>query len=342
MPKPTHLTCLCGSIKEPASLLQSQTLPIDDAFCHCNRCRRNTGALGTTYAQLKGPPIAKSLDNATAYHTAKFEHYFCKECGCNIFARCKTDGRWIACSGTIEIDREPGKEANVSKVTLHEHVGAANDGGIAPYLSHLSGRDVPCYLGEPEGEAMHKSELRQLQEKAFNVPSSVERGEALDVACHCEQVRLRIKPPPYDEKSEGWYVPPDRSKYYARLCCCRSCRLTTGFTMQPWTYILPSQIHTSTGERVIFGPEAKEKSQIEGLKYYQSSECVLRSFCTTCGATIFYQSFERPYIIDVSVGVLRSTMGNALVGEWLDWDRQVVSKRNEAVDEELIRAWLKE
>jgi hypothetical protein len=57
---------------------------------------------------------------------------------------------------------------------------------------------------------------------------------------------------------------------------------------------------------------------------------------------VFYQSFERPYIIDVSVGVLRSNMGNALVGEWLDWDRDYVSKRDEAVDEELIRAWRKD
>ncbi|KAK5206855.1 hypothetical protein LTR41_007388 [Exophiala xenobiotica] len=341
MPKPIQLTCLCGSINEPASLLQSQNFPVENAFCHCNRCRRTTGALGTAYVQLKGPASAKSLANATIYHTAKFEQYFCKECGCNVFVRSKTDDSWIACSGTVEIARESGEEVNVSRVTLHEHVGAANDGGIAPYLSHLGGRDVPCYLGEPEGEPMAESELRQLRERALNVPSSVDRGEALEVACHCEQVRLQIKPPQYDEKSEGWYVPPDRSKYSARLCCCRSCRLANGFTMQPWSYIPPSRIYTATGERVIFGPEAKETSQIKELKYYQSSDSVLRSFCTTCGATVFYQSFERPYIIDVSVGVLRSNMGNALVGEWLDWDRDYVSKRDEAVDEELIRAWRK-
>ncbi|KAK4935038.1 hypothetical protein LTR10_023823 [Elasticomyces elasticus] len=110
----------------------------------------------------------------------------------------------------------------------------------------------------------------------------------------------------------------------------------------PWTYVPPSQIYTDDMHPVVFGPEAKAATQIKGLKHYQSSDTVLRSFCATCGATIFYQSFDRPYVIDVSVGVIRSTFGNGLVKEWLEWDRKMVSKKDEAVDEELIEAWLQE
>ncbi|KAL6246262.1 hypothetical protein RBB50_006497 [Rhinocladiella similis] len=337
MPKPTHLTCLCGNVTEPASILASEELPIENLLCHCDTCRHSTGALCTSYFELKGQPSTKSVDCATGYHTPLFVRYFCKNCGCNVFALGKADGRWLACSGTLEIDRKTGDVLNVSKITAHEYVGDAADGGIAPFISKIRGQEIPCYRDEPEGVAMDEDQLALLRQ----TPPS-EREDTLSAACHCGAVRFRIKPPPYDEKSEGWYVPSDRSKYYARLCCCRSCRLSIGFAMQPWAYIPPSQILTEAGQPVLFGPQHKETTQLGGMKYYQSSDVVLRGFCTTCGATMLYQPFERPYIIDVSVGILRSKHGNTLAREWLDWDRTVVSKRPEAVEDDLIRAWLNE
>ncbi|KAH0839254.1 hypothetical protein AYO21_05670 [Fonsecaea monophora] len=227
----------------------------------------------------------------------------------------------------------------------HWYLGDSNDGGIAPFLTKLSGRDIPCYRTEPDFQIegpLGESDLLRYQKTSLTQPSSApDRGEMLNVSCHCGECQLLIAPPPYNASSEGWYVPKkDSSKYYARLCCCRSCRLTLGFALQPWAYIPPSQFFTVKNEPIVFGPKIKETVQVVKLKHYQSSEFVIRSFCSVCGATMFYQSFERPYIIDLSVGVLRSNIGNAMAGEWLDWDREIVSKRPEAVDEELVDAWM--
>ncbi|OQV01885.1 hypothetical protein CLAIMM_07175, partial [Cladophialophora immunda] len=199
---------------------------------------------------------------------------------------------------------------------------------MAPFLTKLSGRDVPCYRTQPDvkdEDPLEERDLLQLQRTSLDPPSSApERGRMLEVSCHCGECQLLIAPPPYTATSEGWYVPKkDRSKYYARFCCCRSCRLTLGFTLQPWAYIPPSQFFTLQNEPVVFGPQTKETVQIDKLKHYQSSESVIRSFCSVCGATIFYQSFDRPYIIDLSVGVVRSKIGNTMAGEWLDWDREI-------------------
>ncbi|KAI1619138.1 Mss4-like protein [Exophiala viscosa] len=336
-----HLTCLCGAVTEPATLLSSDELPLECVMCHCNTCRQQTGALAVSYLKLRAPPSEKSLDNVTAYETSRYERYFCKVCGCNVFGHDKTTGGWSACSGTLEAETKPAKGKNVSNIKSHIYVGDPFEGGIAPYLTRIADVEVPCWQTEPgEDQGPIKQEkLLGLREKASKA-SSTARDEMMQVACHCGDVSLRITPPPYDEHSEDWYIGSDHSRYYARLCCCRSCRLTLGLTMQPWTYVPPAQIYTDDMQPVMFGPEAQEVVQIKALKHYQSSDSVLRSFCSTCGATIFYQSFERPYVIDVSVGVIRSTFGNALVGEWLEWDRKMVSKRDEAVDEELIQAWL--
>jgi hypothetical protein len=186
---------------------------------------------------------------------------------------------------------------------------------------------------------LRSEELEKMLANADKAVAS--RGDALEALCRCGSCELRILPPAYEASNEGWYLPKhDRNKYYARFCCCRSCRLTLGFSLQPWTYIPPERIQTSTGETVIFGPETRNAAQFGKLKHYQSSDTVLRSFCGECGATMFYQSFERPYVIDVSIGVLRSKFGNAMVGEWLEWDRNIVSKKDEALDGDLVEAWL--
>lgn len=338
-----YLTCLCGAVTEPGSLLSSHEVPIECVMCHCDTCRQSTGSLAVSYFQLKGSPSKKSLENASVYHTPKYERYFCKGCGCNVFGYCKTDGRWLASTGTLETQVKPGESRNISKIKFHEYVGDTSDGGIAPQLARVAKTDIPCWLTEPgvDDQPLTRSELLKLQEKASKTPTTA-RGKMMKVACHCGGVKLHIAQPAYDEQSEDWYVPGNRSKYLARVCCCRSCRLSLGFTMHPFTYVPPSQIFTDGMEPVVFGPKAKEGAQIPGLKYYQSSPSVLWSFCTTCGASIFYQNFDRPYIINPSVGVIRSTVGNGLAGEWLEWDRKVMSFREDAVDEELVRAWLEE
>jgi len=353
----THLQCLCGAIHEPASLLKVDHLPLQNDICHCSMCRFQSGSLAAWFAGLKGRPSDKSMANVTGYNATKIAtRYFCTTCGCNVFVYMHDDDRWLACAGIVEVsvndmeqkagddekDNRYGKESRaLSRPGYHEYVGSAADGGLAPYMLTLGGRAVPSYTTDPSDGDPPLDPAKVLALRTNADISSAARDTSIKVACFCSGVELRIAPPAYDDASEGWYVTSDKSKYYARLCNCRSCRLTLGFPLQSWSYIPPSQLFTATGERLIVGPKAKDADQIAKLRYYQSSENVLRAFCGDCGATMFYQSFDRPYIINVCPGVMRSKVGNVLVREWLNWDRKVVSKREEAVEEEMVEAWLR-
>ena len=54
------------------------------------------------------------------------------------------------------------------------------------------------------------------------------------------------------------------------------------------------------------------------LRSYESSPGVMREFCPTCGATVFWHDKHRPELIDVSVGLLDAPEG-ARAEEWLEW-----------------------
>ena len=54
------------------------------------------------------------------------------------------------------------------------------------------------------------------------------------------------------------------------------------------------------------------------LKTYHSSAAAVREFCPICGATVFWHDSERPDLIDVSVGLLRSPSG-ARAESFLEW-----------------------
>jgi len=54
------------------------------------------------------------------------------------------------------------------------------------------------------------------------------------------------------------------------------------------------------------------------LTTYHSSEAAVREFCPTCGATVFWHDYERPDLIDVSVGLLRCSSG-ARAEPFLKW-----------------------
>jgi hypothetical protein len=73
------------------------------------------------------------------------------------------------------------------------------------------------------------------------------------------------------------------------------------------------------------------------LRQYQSSPGIFREFCSICGATAFWHCEERPDLIDVSVGLLRSETG-ARAEDLLDWETGRVSFKEEALDQELVAA----
>lgn len=73
------------------------------------------------------------------------------------------------------------------------------------------------------------------------------------------------------------------------------------------------------------------------LKSYRSSPIAKRWFCDTCGANVFYDSDERPTLLDVSVGVLDADSG-ARAEEWLEWEKGRVSFREDVHNTSLLEA----
>ena len=100
----------------------------------------------------------------------------------------------------------------------------------------------------------------------------------------------------------------------------------------------------STGEQVHLGKAAEEQGAngATTLKHFQSSKDVYRSFCGTCGASVFYWADEPGHaVVDVSVGLLRAESGS-MAREWLDWQWGGVAWKKEAMDNTLLDALLGE
>ena len=255
----------------------------------------------------------------------------------------------------IERDPEQVKQSDewakdVVQVKYHKWVSDTGDGGIAAKMRRLGGRDVPCYKGwqsdykELKGkkaETFSIDEMRKMAENAEN-DKLPEKEELMEVRCHCGGVDLRVKRADFSkEKSdlkEKWTEAGDR--YIAQFCACRSCRLQSGVSLQPWTYIPPSNFTVaSTGKEAVFGRPGCEKGANEGttLAHYWSSEDVCRSFCGRCGASLFYWCDDRPAVVDLSIGVIRAK--GIMAMDWVSW-RWRVSWEEECVDNEMREAIL--
>jgi hypothetical protein len=134
------------------------------------------------------------------------------------------------------------------------------------------------------------------------------------------------------------------TRYLAGLCACRSCRLTSGFELQSWTFVPRTNIifptrSAHTGSSPGDAP-ASDHPWVEAdfddlhdwdvLKAYASSDGVTREFCPGCGATVFWHDTARPELIDVSVGLLEWGDDGDGLGSWLDWWTERVSFAEES------------
>jgi hypothetical protein len=144
---------------------------------------------------------------------------------------------------------------------------------------------------------------------------------------------------------EKWWLRANGTKYLAGTCACRSCRLTSGFEVQTWAFVPRSNIYfhlpyqpsgagSGDDREACFGAgdiceevvvpldfgafRERERLQRGVLKAYESSPGVVREFCATCGATVFWHDRWRPELVDVSAGLLDAPEG-ARAEEWLEW-----------------------
>jgi hypothetical protein len=332
-----HLTCLCGAVQESGSLLAGETFPEETDLCHCNPCRYTSGALYSTTGNLRTAPSAASLAKCAAF--ASSEHltrYFCRTCGSQCFILHNAQQRWTAFSGIIEASDSNAQPENIVKITYHGYVDDTVDQILPARLLTLGGEQVPCYH---QGD----KEAPMSREQVLNPPTtSVQKQDSVEARCQCGSVSFRLKRPNWEGLPANTpYVPPEahRDKCMASFCCCRSCRLAQGAaSLQPWLYLPPENVLASDGTPVRFS--VKDGTSLPGiLDYHSTPGKNMHSSCATCGATVFYWAEERPHIVNVAVGLLRSPEGS-MASNFLWWRWHRFAWMKEQADHHIVAALL--
>lgn len=232
-------------------------------------------------------------------------------------------------------------------------VGDTLDGGVSVWLNDIVGPDgkkkpLKRWLLQDwnNGDLVTEDgRLRALPEEKKG------GGEKLKAQCHCGGVKFYLTRPneqskkvqspfsdlitPYHSHSsenpnnETWWLRDNDTKYLAGTCTCKSCRVASGFEIQPWAFVPKCNIFKEDGSPIDYN--------MGTLKQYESSKDIWREFCSICGATVFWHCKERPNLIDVSIGLLDPAEGARVEG-WLDWWTGRVSFEELAVSRSLVRS----
>ena len=279
---------------------------------------------GTNDLQFEGPIVAyKSSKTVT--------RSFCDHCGANVYFQDSNNLRPDVCTGIF--DRADG----VLERRNHIFLPDAKDDGLAVWLS-----DIPAY-------EVFSTQSKPIEYKnSDRANSGKDQATELQAYCQCKGIQFKVSRPdktsrtmaspwpdlikphisePSENKDDvKWWLCANQ-RFLAGTCACTSCRLASGFDIQTWAFIPKPNILQINGKPLDFG--------MGTLKRYQSSEGIYREFCGKCGATVFWHCDERPYLIDVSVGLLDAKEG-ARAESWLDWWTDRVSYEEEAQNKDLV------
>lgn len=323
--------CFCGAVHFTVDIPTPQ-LPLAVRLCHCSLCRYVTGAPFIVHTTLPGGVkpqfIAPSSDyNITNYAPAGSSCTlgFCSTCGCHINARDPVDSNFYVVSSSIFSEQRP----DCFQIKLHAFSKSAKDDGLSPMLTRIGDREMRVW-NPPDNDP-----------RAKIVEAEVEVGEdgqgRLRAQCHCGGVSFTIKRPSQEVIGDEWlsqFVSPlDESKWRASLDICDDCRLVTGTHVIGWTFV-PLQC---------FEPAIKVDLKIGTAKTYVSSAGVLRSFCGTCGATVFYSHEDRQrgdgrQVVNLATGIIRAPEGS-MAQNWLTWRSRIGwTESGKRFDKEFIEA----
>lgn len=353
------IICLCGAISEAGTSICDQEAPVNVDLCHCNTCRYTTGSLAVSFLLLNSSPSPATLERLASYrssHTAT--RYFCPTCGCYCFYRDIQREKWYCLSGIVEQNTYTlARTENVTGVMHHIYVPDTVDGGLAPFLLQLGDRSIPTWATSPPDLALQE-QFDLSHATVLSMPSSYSGSYSqpgpdsyLPAKCHCGGVDLLIKRANHTGKASRSCNHPDLTKYPAYLCACRSCRLSTGTSLVPWTLVYPENVFNGklvSGSdpvpddrtQVTFGFAEKDLNANLGLslRNYWSSPNTCRSFCHNCGATVSYWCDQRPDELDIAVGILRSEEGS-MARRWLGWIWGRCCFAEESIERELCDTW---
>lgn len=287
--------CYCKNVQYTITVPTS-SLPLKVHLCHCSLCRYTHGTPCCFHAPLPDdiqPEFIapSSLNECTAYKHANSTKYFCGTCGCQIGDR-RRDGVWVISNAIFDANKD---DPGIWQFHTHLDPGSAPDGGLSAIFSEVEGRKLQMVELEPS--------------ESTNMTDGPEK---LRAQCYCGGVSFTISRPREDfvncEASQGWIHPSDKSKWLACLDVCVDCRLVNGTHVVGWMFVPVDHI----------SPRPPADLMIGSSKGFRSSPDVLRTFCGTCGATVFYSCKERPTVVDVAVGLLRAPEG-AMAENWAVW-----------------------
>lgn len=186
------------------------------------------------------------------------------------------------------------------------------DGGLSAMFSHIGDRELDVI--NPETSLDDSKSQDSIRTGAVE-----NEGEELRAGCHFGGVSFSIARPGKEflasPASEGWVLSRATTKWLALLDLCDDCRLVDSSNVIAWMFVPVDHISPSPLGDLIIGSS----------KSYKSSEEVLRTFCGTCGATVFYSCTDRPGIVDVAIGILRPPEG-VMVENWALWRRRISSR----------------
>ncbi|CAD0085638.1 unnamed protein product [Aureobasidium vineae] len=126
------------------------------------------------------------------------------------------------------------------------------------------------------------------------------------------------------EVEDPWWLCENRTKFFAEVCQCNSCRLSSGCDFIPWTYVPTTDVSLAADGSVPFSRD------FGTLKSYRSSDHATRCFCGECGATVFYIRDERHGIANVAVGLLDADEGS-LAQSWLWWRTDALDFKEDSI-----------
>ena len=259
--------------------------------------------------------VQDSLSNLKASQwSSRRTAYFCPTCGGTVVEI--LDGRLCIHTGSLD-----QFDATV-QIQRQIFVKDTQDGGFSHWLKDLP---IKTHATVDDNPPEHWPQTNR---------QPVDNGSGrLRAHCLCSGVNFWISRPltssanPDNPKSDmqqhnpdrgdydinsPWWLCANRTKFFAEVCHCNSCRLASSCDFLPWTYIPTTDISLSADGSIPFA------RNFGTLKEYRSSNEASRYFCGQCGATVFYIREERHGIVNVAVGLLDATEGS-LAQSWLGW-----------------------
>ena len=358
--------------------LPTSLLPLPSNLCNCDISRRISGSLLTSYVPIthrtpSNPQPAKpNLESLICYSSSGIlNRWFCATCGTHMYLEYLSSGDFWAATGTLDSsireESEVGDEQELIKYDSCMWIEDTLDGGASDFIQKISGRQLARWKQEAvcSEKVAFPWPLKTLASSSRTNPAAAATKKPIYAHCHCRGVEFWITSPsdksreptttqsawpdlliPHHESknkspnstSHAWWLPNQGQRYLAGTCTCTSCRQVSGFDITFWAFIPTCDMFLDSA---LTQPlPSSSVAEFGSMKLYPSSPGVTRSFCSVCGANIFWQGSEEKHgrkgLLDVAVGLLDAPSG-ARAEEILAWWPGRVSFKEEAGNKALVR-----